>query len=100
MSPMKLPMSAKRNLLLVLLLSFFSLTLHDFVISDHLKNETVMTKEFAVADDLHEAIHTLVAINDTSAFVIELPSYFLVPSAPLPAMASSHPCVLERPPLS
>lgn len=60
---------------------------------------TLTAKEHALADDIHKAIHTLVAISEPALYIFEPFDTFLKPSSKLLCMASSHSCVLERPPL-
>jgi hypothetical protein len=94
--------SCKRKILSVLIFSFLFLALHDFAMPkvEPQKSYELSSKKIQLSDEIHESIHTLLAIQSS-----QTP---LIPDVVLPyeqswtifGMSSVYNFVLERPPLS
>ena len=101
----------KNALVSVLLFSFVFLVMHDFAIAkldscNHYDTSSTQshlatsTSNLDIVDDIHESIHTMIAIDADNTPCI--PSFIatLKPNKTIHGISSRNNFVLERPPLS
>ncbi len=95
-------LSYKRKILSVLIFSFLFLALHDFAMPkvELQKGYGVASEKLQLSDEVHETIHTLVAIQSAQTLLIADVVLPYEQSWTIFGMSSVSNCVLERPPLS
>jgi hypothetical protein len=99
--------SIKNKILSVLLFTFAFFTMHDYVVVDHHVNSKYelchLEHDDSTADaqaHLHEAIHTILAINFEDELIFHLKLSDAKPSGFISRLTSHINLVPQRPPLS
>ena len=102
----------KNALVSVLLFSFVFLVMHDFVIAkldtcNHYSTSSTEShalisskSNLDIVDDIHESIHTMIAIDNENTPLIPNFIAALKPNTTINGVTSNNNFVLERPPLS